>query len=73
MRLHYYSRPQLRHRLHATGAAVWVLWLLQHVLWAVFRLEGSAWQAAGERLRALFPQFNRYRYWRAGDPLRLLI
>lgn len=73
MRLHYYSRPQLRHRLHATGAAVWVLWLLQHVLWAVFRLEGSAWQAAGERLRALFPQFNRYRHWRAGDPLRLLI
>ncbi len=73
IRLQYLTLPQMRRRLHATGAGLAALWIMQQLAWAIFRIEGPAWQGVAIRVQSWFPQFNRHRTWRAGDPLRVAI
>jgi cellulose synthase (UDP-forming) len=73
MTLHYLPYAQLRRKVAASRPTLWWLWLLQQVSWLFLRLEGPAWQQQATQIRHGFPQLREKHYWRAGDPLRLLI
>jgi len=73
MNLHYLPYAHLRRKVSASRPTLWWLWLLQQVSWLFLRLEGPAWQQQAAQVQRGFPQLREKRYWRAGDPLRLLI
>ena len=73
MKFSYLGYSELRRRIDASHPTAVALWLLQQWAWLWLRLEAPAWQARMSDLRRGFPQFHRYRQWRFGDPLRLLV
>lgn len=73
MNLHYLPYAHLRRNVSASRPTLWWLWLLQQVSWLFLRLEGPAWQQQAALVKRGFPQLREKRYWRVGDPLRLLI